>query len=162
TRRRTAQRAQGITGCHLRSGQSVDLGLPHLSGAHAGRPSGSDGATARCYATRGANRAARAREVLRLARRRAKGAVQPAIPHSGLTPRNRRPRRKTPFIPAVHRFAASLGAIGYITAAAAGAHRRTSEPARARSLPPPTPPPRPRGDQFGTTRVWASGTLSFA
>jgi hypothetical protein len=55
-RRRTAQRAKGITGCHLRSGQSVDLGLPHLSGAHAGRPSAGDGATARCDAARGANR----------------------------------------------------------------------------------------------------------
>src|SRR2546429_880203 len=79
--RRTAQRAQGITGCHLRSGQSVDLGLPHLSGAHAGRPSAGDRATARCDAARGANRAARAREVLRLARRRAKGAVQTAQLH---------------------------------------------------------------------------------
>src|SRR5262249_49294151 len=137
-RRRTAQREQGITGRHLRSGQSVVLGLPHLSGPHSGRPSASDGATARCYATRGANRAARAREVLRLARRRAKGAFQPAQPHSGLTPRNRRPRRKTPFIPAVHWFAASLGAA--IGAAAAGAHWRTSEPARARLLLPPTPP----------------------
>src|SRR5262249_57684063 len=136
------QGGQGRTGCVVRGDESVGLGCPDLSGAHASRPSGSDGATARCDAPRGANRAAGAREVLRLARRRAKGAFQPAQPHSGLTPRDRRPRRKTPFIPAVHRFAASLGAIGYITAAAAGAHWRTSEPARARSLLPPTPPPR--------------------
>jgi LTXXQ motif family protein len=79
-RRRTAQRAQGITGCHLRSGQSVELGLSQLSGAHPGRPSAGDGATARCDAARGANRAARAREVLRLARRRAKRAFQSAQP----------------------------------------------------------------------------------
>src|SRR5262249_33605234 len=42
-----------------------------------------NGATARCDAARGANRAARAREVLRLARRRAKGAFQPAQPTQG-------------------------------------------------------------------------------
>src|SRR5215831_13186602 len=80
--------------------KTVELGLPHLSGAHAGRPSAGDGATARHDAPRGANRAARARKALWLARRRAKGAFQPTRPHSGLTPRNRRPRRKTPFVPA--------------------------------------------------------------
>src|SRR5262245_36940531 len=45
-----------------------------------------DGATARCDAARGANRAARARKVLWLARRRAKGAFQPARPRSGRRP----------------------------------------------------------------------------
>src|SRR5262249_51761727 len=100
TRWGAAQRPQGIAGRHVGSGQSVELGLPHLSGAHAGRPSAGDGATARRDAARGANRAARARKVLWLARRRAKGTVQPARPHSELTPRNRRPRRKIPFVPA--------------------------------------------------------------
>src|SRR5262249_60690343 len=56
----------------------------------------SDGATARCDVARGADRRARAREVLRISGRRAEGAVQSAQPQSGLTPR----KRNTPFIPA--------------------------------------------------------------
>src|SRR5262249_27243042 len=93
TRRATgwgaAQRAQGIARRHIRGGQSVELGLPHLSSAHAGRPPASDGATARCDVTRGANRRARARQVLWISRRRAEGAFQSAQPYAGLTRRKR-------------------------------------------------------------------------
>src|SRR5258706_5835714 len=76
TRWGAAQRAQGITRRHVRSGQSVELGLPDLPGAHAGRPPAGNGATARCDVARGANRAARTREVLRVSGRRAKGTFQ--------------------------------------------------------------------------------------
>jgi hypothetical protein len=50
--------------------------LPNLPGAHAGGPAGSHRATARCDVPGGANRRARAREVLRLAQRRAEGTLQ--------------------------------------------------------------------------------------
>src|SRR5262249_26514383 len=89
TRWGATQRAQGLARRHVGGGQSVELGLPHLPGAHAGRPPASDGATARCDAARGANRSARAREVLRISRRRAKGALQPAQPHAGARRRTR-------------------------------------------------------------------------
>src|SRR5262249_44616269 len=88
TRRGAARRPQGAAGRHFRGGQSVELGLPDLSRAHAGGPSAGDGATARCDAARGANCWARAREVLRVSQRRAKGAFQSAEPHSGLTRRS--------------------------------------------------------------------------
>src|SRR5262249_11635009 len=88
TRRATgwgaAQRAQGIARRHIRGGQSVELGLPHLSSAHAGRPPASDGAKARWDVARRANRRAGPREVLRISRRRAKGALQSAQPYAGL------------------------------------------------------------------------------
>src|SRR4029077_2635719 len=56
--------------------EGLEIELPNLPGAHAGGPAGSHGATARCDVPGGANRRARAREVLRLAQRRAERTLQ--------------------------------------------------------------------------------------
>jgi hypothetical protein len=59
--------------------QAVDLlksNCPTYQALTPGGPAGSHGATARCDVSGGANRRARAREVLRLAQRRAEGTLQ--------------------------------------------------------------------------------------
>src|SRR5258708_36661124 len=76
TRWGAAQRAQGITRRHVRGGQSVELGVPHLSGAHASRPPASDGATAPPDAARGPNRPAPAHKILRTPGHARKGNFQ--------------------------------------------------------------------------------------